>query len=133
MTGVQTCALPILAKIAAHQLKIEPTAVLACSTFRAIDDLYTAPIHGFKDADDYWTLSSSKPWLGQIQIPTLLINARNDPFLPASALPTNGEVSESVTLEYSESGGHVGFVSGKFPGSLDWLPRRIQTFLSSTD
>jgi len=121
----------ILAKIAAHQLKIDPEAVFACSTFRQIDDLYTAPIHVFKDADDYWTRASSKPWLQHIQIPTLLINARNDPFLPAAALPQEREVSASVNLEIPDSGGHVGFVSGSFPGSIAWLPHRIFRFLSS--
>ena len=121
----------ILAKIAAHQLKIDPEAVFACSTFRQIDDIYTAPIHGFKDAIDYWTRASSKPWLQHIQIPTLLINARNDPFLPTQALPTEAEVSISVTFEFPKSGGHVGFVSGSFPGSLAWLPHRIFQFLNS--
>ena len=122
----------ILAKIAAHQLKIDPASVMACATFREIDDLYTAPIHGFKDAIDYWTRASSKPWLQHIQIPTLLINARNDPFLPAAALPQDGEISASVILEIPQSGGHVGFVSGSFPGNIAWLPHRILRFMSST-
>jgi predicted alpha/beta-fold hydrolase len=122
----------ILAKITTHKLEIDPQAVFACSTFRQIDDLYTAPIHGFKDADDYWLRSSSKPWLKRIQIPTLLINARNDPFLPPSALPTDAEVSASVTLEFPDSGGHVGFVAGTFPGSLDWLPQRIDLFFAAS-
>ena len=118
----------VLAKITAHQLKIDPAAVLACSTFREIDDLYTAPIHGFTDANDYWTRSSSKPWLKHIRVPTLLINARNDPFLPVTALPNDGEVSDSVTLDFPSAGGHVGFVSGSFPGNLDWLSNRIFQF-----
>jgi len=122
----------ILAKIAEHKLKIDPAAVLACATFREIDDLYTAPIHGFTNALDYWTRSSSKPWLQHIQIPTLLINARNDPFLPAAALPQEREVSASVNFEFPGSGGHVGFVSGRIPGSLDWLPQRIMRFFAAT-
>ena len=122
----------VLAKIAAHSLAIEPRAVRACSTFRAIDDLYTAPFHGFKNADDYWTKTSSKPWLKAIRVPTLLINARNDPFLPESALPTAEEVSDAVTLEFPRDGGHVGFVTGKFPGHLDWLPRRTISFLAAS-
>ena len=121
----------VLAKIETHRLEIKPAAVLNCSTFRAIDDLYTAPVHGFKDAVDYWTRSSSKPWLKYIRVPTLLINARNDPFLPASALPHQGEVSDSVILEFPTFGGHVGFVSGNFPGSLDWLPQRLLRFFAS--
>ena len=120
----------VLAKIAAHGLAIEPRAVRACSTFRAIDDLYTAPLHGFKNADDYWQSTSSKPWLKAIRVPTLVINARNDPFLPESALPSREEVSDAVTLEFPRDGGHVGFVTGKFPGELDWLPRRAINFFS---
>ena len=122
----------VQAKIASHRLSIDPVTVRRCSTFRAFDDLYTAPIHGFKDADDYWAKSSSKPWLKHIRVPTLLINARDDPFLPSSALPTEAEVSPSITLEFPDSGGHVGFVSGAFPGNLDWLPRRVFEFFSGS-
>ena len=118
----------VLDKIAAHGLSIEARAVRACKTFRAIDDLYTAPFHGFKDADEYWTSTSSKRWLKSIRVPTLLINARNDPFLPESALPQNDEVSEAVTLDFPHAGGHVGFVTGKFPGRLEWLPERALSF-----
>ena len=120
----------VLAKISAHGLAIEPGAVRRCSTFRSIDDLYTAPFHGFKDADEYWASTSSKPLLKQIQVPTLLINARNDPFLPESALPCADEVSDTITLDFPRDGGHVGFVTGKFPGRLEWLPRRVLGFLA---
>jgi predicted alpha/beta-fold hydrolase len=125
---LQSLRLKVLAKISAHDLAIEPRAVRACKTFRAIDDLYTAPFHGFKNADEYWTSTSSKPWLKLIRVPTLLINARNDPFLPESALPTDEEVSDSVTLDFPRAGGHVGFVTGRFPGRFEWLPRRVIDF-----
>jgi len=75
--------------------------------------------------------SSSKPWLRHITVPTLLINALNDPFFPGHALPTREEVSEAVALEYPRSGGHVGFVSGRFQGHIRWLPHRILSFLAS--
>jgi predicted alpha/beta-fold hydrolase len=117
-----------LAKIIDHDLAIDARAIRASATFRQFDDLFTAPVHGFKDAQDYWTQSSSKPWLTRIQVPTLLINARNDPFLPESALPRAEEVSEGVTLHFSLEGGHVGFVTGGFPGRLDWLPKKILSF-----
>jgi predicted alpha/beta-fold hydrolase len=120
----------VLKKIAAHGLDLNPRAIRATATFRQIDNLYTAPIHGFRDADDYWVRSSSRPWLRHIKVPTLLINARNDPFFPGHALPTRAEVAEAVALEYPESGGHLGFVSGRFPGQLNWLPRRILSFLA---
>ena len=122
----------VLAKISTHGLDIDIDAVRGCSTFRQIDDLYTAPIHGFKDADDYWTRASSKPLLMHIQVPTLLLNAQNDPFLPAGALPTRKEVSDAVTLEFPNSGGHVGFVRGAYPGSLGWLPQRMADFFAVT-
>ena len=92
------------------------------------DDAVTGPVHGFAGADDYWTRSSAKPWLRKIAVPTLVINPRNDPFLPASALPGLPDVSASVRLEQPATGGHVGFVSGSFPGNLDWLPQRILHF-----
>jgi uncharacterized protein len=117
-----------LDKIVQHELKIDLHQVRAASTFRQIDHLFTAPVHGFESAEDYWSKASSKPWLSHIRVLTLLINARNDPFLPAVALPDAAEVSPAVSLEYPDCGGHVGFVSGRFPGDLDWLPRRIFNF-----
>jgi len=120
----------LLAKISAHGLPIDGRALRAISTFREIDDLYTAPVHGFRDAEDYWLRSSSKPWLRRIRVSTLMINARNDPFFPGDALPTAAEVSAYVALEFSQTGGHVGFVTGKFPGDLSWLPSRILRFFA---
>ena len=105
-------------------------ALVNITTLREFDDLVTAPLHGFKNTDDYWTRASSKPHLIDIRIPTLLINARNDPFLPETALPAPADVSSSVTLEFSNEGGHVGFVSESFPGKHAWLPERILAFFS---
>jgi hypothetical protein len=120
-----------IGKITTHKLPLDPLRVRSASTFGEFDNLYTAPVHGFKDAEDYWTRSSSKPWLKQIKVPTLLIHALNDPFLPAAALPRSDEISNAVTLDYSVSGGHVGFVSGGFPGHMNWLPRRVFTFFNT--
>jgi predicted alpha/beta-fold hydrolase len=103
-------------------------AVLRSRTLRDFDNAFTAPVHGFADTDDYWTRSSSKPWLAAIRVPTLIINARDDPFMPESALPTEREVAEAVTLEFTAKGGHVGFVAGPFPGDIGWLPRRLLHF-----
>ena len=104
-------------------------AVRRGRTLKDFDDVVTAPLHGFRDAYDYWHRSSSKPWLERIAVPTLLLNARDDPFQPESALPTEREVSPAVTIEFPERGGHVGFVSGPFPGNIEWLPRRIFHFI----
>ena len=104
----------------------------ACNLWE-FDDAVTGPIHGFAGADDYWHRSSAKPGLKSIAVPSLVINPKNDPFLPAFALPKPSEVSPSVILEQPGTGGHVGFVSGSFPGNLDWLPERlIHFFLHQT-
>lgn len=92
------------------------------------DDAVTAPIHGFAGADDYWRRASAKPWLKSIAVPALAVNPKNDPFLPASHLPTRAETSPCVRLEHPDEGGHVGFVTGAFPGRLDWLPQRLLHF-----
>ena len=98
------------------------------SNLYQFDDVVTAPIHGFAGADDYWARCSAKPWLKSIAIPTLAVNPKNDPFLPARHLPTVAEASPSIRLENPSGGGHVGFVSGSFPGNLDWLPQRLLHF-----
>jgi predicted alpha/beta-fold hydrolase len=120
-----------LEKIASHHMPVSAAAIRAVSTLHEFDELFTAPLHGFRDADDYWTRASSKPWLNSILVPTLVINARNDPFLPAAALPQAQEVSAQVTLDFPAQGGHVGFVSGPFPGSLSWLPQRVLAFFEA--
>jgi predicted alpha/beta-fold hydrolase len=128
---LRTLKRKIIVKIAAHGLSLDARRVRKASTFREIDDLYTAPVHGFKDAEDYWNRSSSKPWLKHIELPTLLINARNDPFLPFSALPARQQVSAAVEMLYPDCGGHVGFVSGGFAGELRWLPERVFRFFEA--
>jgi predicted alpha/beta-fold hydrolase len=112
---------------------LDSDAIAAATTFREFDSLVTARLHGFIDADDYWFKASSKPLLGFIAVPTLVINAKNDPFLPASALPSSAEVSSTVTLEQPDTGGHVAFPSGPFPGNIDWLPNRLMVFFSPTN
>jgi predicted alpha/beta-fold hydrolase len=105
--------------------------MLASRSLQAFDDAVTAPLHGFLGVEDYWHRASAKPLLGSIALPTLILNARNDPFMPTSALPSRSEVSHSVTLELPHEGGHVGFVSGRLPGRLDWLPQRLLQYFST--
>ena len=106
----------------------DPAAVSTCTTLYEFDNLVTAPLHGFRNAEDYWNQSSSKPWLKYIEVPTLIVNAINDPFMPPHALPRSADVSSMVTLEYPDEGGHVGFLDSPFPGRLTWLPERIVSF-----
>ncbi len=127
-----------LAKLAAHPLNvsnastIDAARVRAARTLREFDDAYTAPLHGFRDVDDYWTRASSAPWLAQIRLPTLVLNAKNDPFLPPAMLAAaTREASASVLLESPATGGHVGFLEGPFPGQHGWLARRLLDFLSN--
>ena len=98
-------------------------------TMREFDDAVTAPLHGFKNVDDYWTRASSKPALPHIRVPTRLIHARNDPFTPARILPTARETSHYVSFDFSDAGGHVGFLSGPFPGRFESLPKKIVHFI----
>ncbi len=94
----------------------------------AFDDAVTAPLHGFAGTLDYWSRASSKPWLDRIALPTLVLNAKNDPFVPRASLPGPGEVSPAVLLEQPEEGGHCGFMVGPFPGRVTWLPQRLLQF-----
>ena len=105
----------------------------AANTLHAFDDVVTAPLHGFANADDYWQRAASKAWLANIRVPTLLLNARNDPFMPECALPTAAELSTALRLDFPSTGGHVGFVGGKPPGCLDWMPQRVLRFFQRGD
>lgn len=120
----------ILLKLESHPGIVDREALLDAENFRQFDGLYTAPLHGFENTDDYWQRASSKPVLKDIALPTLILNARNDPFLPAASLPCEEEVSGHVVLDYPEEGGHAGFASGPFPGNLEWLPKRLIDFFN---
>jgi predicted alpha/beta-fold hydrolase len=120
-----------LAKLSRFPDLYDAAAVRRARSLRDFDNVVTAPLHGFRDTDDYWTRASAKPHLRGVRVPTLVINARDDPFLPESALPAAHEVSRHVRLEYPARGGHVGFVSAPFPGHIDWLPRRVMAFFES--
>jgi predicted alpha/beta-fold hydrolase len=109
---------------------INTVNVFMLKTFWEFDNAITAPLHGFKSADDYYEKSSSRQYLAKIKIPTLILHARNDPFTTLHALPEVLEVSKHVSLEFSAHGGHVGFVSGKYPWKpVYWLEERIMHYL----
>ncbi|MSQ71853.1 MAG: alpha/beta fold hydrolase [Betaproteobacteria bacterium] len=119
------------AKLVTFPGLFDAAAMLRARSLREFDNVVTAPLHGFRNTDDYWTRASSKPGLRAVAVPTLIINAWNDPFVPPAALPDAADVSPAVCLEYPEAGGHCGFASGAFPGRLDWLPRRLLGFFES--
>lgn len=98
-------------------------------TFWEYDNVVTAPLHGFRDADHYYAESSSRQYLAGICVPTLIIHAKDDPFVPITAIPSQDEVSNSTTLQITDFGGHVGFISsnGVFK-TENWLDKRIPAY-----
>ncbi len=92
------------------------------------DNEYTAPLHGFRNTEDYWDRASGKPWLRAIRIPHLVLNARNDPFVPERSLPLPQDVAPLVELEQPAQGGHIGFARGPWPGRIDYIAERLHRF-----
>jgi predicted alpha/beta-fold hydrolase len=115
-----------MAKLAQYPGLFDPHAMRQVKTLYQFDDLFTAPLHGFADADDYWRRASAKPRLRDIRITAYVVNALNDPFIPADSLPQPADVSASCRLIHTAQGGHVGFVSGAWPlgriGISDQVP-----------
>ena len=112
-----------IAKLEVFPGLYDGAAVLSARTFKEFDDTVTAPLHGFRDADDYWSASSSGPYLERVRVPTLVLNARNDPFLPEHDLVAAArKAAPDVLLEFPRSGGHAGF---RHP----WLAQRLFRFL----
>lgn len=122
-----------LQKLRSHPdfpLHISPRQVMAVSSIAEFDELYTAPIHGFLNATEYYQRASGKAYLKHIRIPTLVIHAKDDPFLSDAVIPTANELSATVQYQLCQHGGHVGFVSGKHPFKpVFWLNQRIVAFL----
>ena len=118
-----------LAKLAVFPGLFDRAKLLAARDLYEFDNVVTAPLHGYRDTDDYWHRASARHILGDITVPTLVLNARNDPFLPGIHLPATA--SPAVTLAYSDHGGHAGFLSGRMPGSHDWLPQRVLHYFDS--
>ena len=112
-----------LAKLKQHPGLFDAQALMGAQDLYAFDNIFTAPLHGFRDTADYWTRASAKPHLADVRVPALLINARNDPFIPAHSLPAAHEVGQYVQLWQPEQGGHVGFAAGSPPGHLRSLPQ----------
>lgn len=101
-------------------------------SLREFDDAFTAPVHGFEDADDYYRRSSAARWLEGIRVPTLLVHARDDPFLPEGALPEQAIRDQPwLVPAITDRGGHVGFVEGETPWRAGfWAERETARFLA---
>lgn len=98
----------------------------------AFDERITAPLHGFAGAEDYYARSSSRPYLNRIRVPTLILHALDDPFMTAEVVPNESELSDAVTLELSDRGGHVAYIAGSPWRPRYWLEERIPEFLAET-
>lgn len=129
---LRTLKMKSLAKLVQFPGLYDRDAMLAARDLHAFDDVVTGPLHGFRDADDYWRRASSKPLLAHIAVPTLVLNAKNDPFLPAATLPERADVSSAVELEFPEAGGHVGFFDPRFPHG-DWMTARVMDFFEKAN
>lgn len=123
----------MLRKLARHAdfpIALSQADLQQIRTIRQFDQHLTAPLHGFRDADDYYQQASAKPYLASICRPSLLIHAKDDPFLASSVIPTATELNPQVQLLLSEQGGHVGFISGGTPWRPHyWLDQVIPAFL----
>lgn len=120
-----------LAKLSQHPGLFDRERLLAARDLYAFDDVFTGPLHGFRGVEDYWTRASAKPRLADIRIPALVVNALNDPFVPAASLPAPAEAGRAVTLWRPSHGGHVGFPHGRFPGDVMGMPEAVARWMSA--
>ena len=120
-----------LMKLDQHPGLFDRERLLAARDLYEFDNIFTAPLHGFRDADDYWERASAKPHLHRIAVPALALNALNDPFIPRSSLPLHTQVGKHVTLWQPATGGHVGFPTAPFPGHVRAMPEAVAGFLAS--
>jgi len=109
-------------------LKVSELQIKQFKSFRDFDEHITAPLHGFVGADDYYQKCSSLNFLKRIATPTLVVHAKDDPFMHASIVPEADMLSSSVCLEISENGGHVGFMQGTPWRPKIWMQQRANTF-----
>ena len=100
-------------------------------SFRTFDNEVTAPLHGFKNVDEYYQQSSCRQYLQDIQVPTCIIHSRDDPFMYADSIPRKSEMSEHIKFVLTDNGGHVGFVSGAYPWkAIYWHEKVLCDFLT---
>ena len=122
-----------LKKLEQHPGLFDGEALVAARDLYQFDNLFTAPLHGFRDTDDYWARASAKPVLGDIRVPALALNALNDPFVPADSLPSAGQAGAHVTLWHTPRGGHVGFPVSRgalgLPGHVMAMPAAVGCWL----
>lgn len=119
-----------LAKLQRYPGLFDAQALRAARDLYEYDNIFTAPLNGFKDTDDYWARASAKPHLPRIRIPTLLLNPTNDPFIPQHSLPNHHSAGPMVTLWQPPTGGHVALPAGRWPGHVLTLPQAVGQWLA---
>jgi hypothetical protein len=119
-----------LAKLRQHPGLFDARKLAAARTLFEFDDVFTGPLHGFAGTRDYWARASALPHLARIRVPALVLNAGNDPFVPAASLPPPGQRGR-VTLWRPVHGGHVGFPHGAFPGRVTAMPEWVCDWLAA--
>ena len=113
--------------------KLNKELLFKASKFRHLEKQYTVPVFGFESPEDYWQKASSKPFIPEIKVPTLLINALNDSFLSKECFPTKeAKNMKNFYLLTPNYGGHVGFISSFTNTENDWLEKRITQFIEET-
>jgi hypothetical protein len=122
------------AETAGSQLSqyVDVPAVLAAQTLREIDELYTAPLHGFRNAENYYARCSSRRYLAGIRVPTLILRAKDDPLIPAEDIPYDLlHANPALVAGITEQGGHVGWIEGPLGRYRFWAERQAARFLAA--
>jgi uncharacterized protein len=120
-----------MAKLQQHPGLFDGARLKAARTLYEFDDVFTAPLHGFANTQDYWARASAQPHLAQVRIPALVLHARNDPFVPAASWPQAADVGKHVTLWQPVHGGHVGFPQGAPPSDVFAMPPAVADWLAA--
>ena len=118
----------IASKLTQHPEIISHERLMKIKSIREFDNLITAPLHGFKDVDDYYQRASALPHIQHIKTTTLIIQSENDALISPYKLPNNPDLHHVI----SSKGGHSGFVTPPFPGSATWLSSNIYNFIQET-
>jgi predicted alpha/beta-fold hydrolase len=125
---LQTLLEKVTEKSARYPLDITPSMLTSIRSLYDFDNVITGPLHGFKDAEDYYECNSSLYFLADIQVPTLIVNAKNDPFLSQECLPEQID-SDFVRIELPDSGGHCGFYPRNYRGQT-WAEQRAAAWFN---
>lgn len=126
---LQTMKPKALRKLAQFPGLFDGEALRAARNLYEFDNIFTAPLHGFGTTQRYWREASAQPHLHRIRLPALVLNALNDPFVPAASLPSSKDTGDWVTLWQPRGGGHVGFPTGGPPGEVYALPQAVGGWL----